>query len=113
MIGVHQRRAGNPGNPGGKLKAEKLTLAVDNVRLPVNDFLNQLIPVGGRHPQVGIHCPQRDALDVIHMPLLVGVDGAGNGENAHIVTLLGQLVKKILDACDHAVGIGGIQIRSN
>ena len=93
MIGVHQGRAGDPGNPGGKLKAEKLTLAVDNVRLPVNDFLNQLIPVGSRHPQVGIHCPQRDALDVIHVPLLVGVDGAGNGENAHIVTLLGQLVK--------------------
>ena len=32
---------------------------------------------------------------------------------AHIVTLLGQLVKKILDTGYHAVGIGGVQIRGN
>ena len=113
VIGMYQGRAGDPGDPLRELEAEKFALAVDDVRLPVDDLLDQLITVGGGHPQVRVHCPQGHGTDVIHRAVFMRMKGVGNGEDPHIVSLLGQFVKEILHTGDHAVGGGGVQIRGD
>jgi hypothetical protein len=99
------------GDPGSELVTEKLALAVDHIRLPVDDVPDQLVTVGHRHPHIGVYFFQRYRAYIGNGSLPPGVKIVGNGQNLYVMTLGGEFIEQVLDGSDHTVGIGGIQIR--
>ena len=107
---MYNGRAGDFGDPPGELVAEKFALAVDHIRLPVDDLPDQLVAVGYGHAHIGIDLFQGHGADIGDGTLPVGVEGVGNGQDPDIVASGNELIEKVLNGSDHTVGVGGIQI---
>ena len=72
MVSMYDGGTGLAGDIAGKLIAEKFTLAVDHIRLPVNQFLNEpVVMKGDRHTNIRVYKSQRQGLYMVDITILV------------------------------------------
>ena len=84
-------------------KGGKLTLGVDDIRLPGLQLPQQLHGRGSPQTGAGIDHPRADGTDVSHISLPTGVGRLGQGQYPDLMTLGSQLPFQIQNRGHHAV----------
>ena len=109
---MYDRCTGLAGNVTGILIAEKLALAVDQIRLPIDQLLDKTMMMGGnRHPHIRVDSTQRQRLYIVDVAIGMAFQLFRNGQYPNLMPLFRKLLHEIPHRGDYTVGAGGVQIR--
>ena len=105
---MNNRGTGLLGDIRSKMVAEILALAMDDIRLPVNEILEITMMIRNGYPYIRIDYSKGKGLDIVDILLNMAFQFLRYGENLHIMSFADEFVHKISNGGHNTIGIGGI-----